>query len=382
MRVLQICNNFTANRLYLNLFNEISKYNCCQEIVAPIRKTEECGKFVTDCVCEKIHYPFIVKSFWDRIFFRRKIKKTFGFVVKKVQLANISLSHSHTLFSDGAIAYELFIKYGIPYLVAIRNTDINLFLRYMPHLRKYGLSILNNAKRIIFISDSYRGHLDAFFPDWCEKNINKLRTIVNGVDSFWLKNKTSKLPKSNGKYKLIFSGDFNSNKNLHGLIIAVLELNRAGYCLEFEAVGLGRPNEEQDYVKYLTKLCNGNDCIKFSQALPKELLLEKFRGSDIFVMPSFSETFGLAYVEALSQGLPLIYSKGQGFDGVFKDGVVGCSVSASSISDIKAGIECVLSGYNTFIKNIACQNLIELFDWSCIAKLYYDEYSSIIASRS
>ena len=42
-----------------------------------------------------------------------------------------------------------------------------------------------------------------------------------------------------------------------------------------------------------------------------------------FCLPSHAETFGLVYVEAMSQGLPIIY-EGQGFDKQFQDGEVDC----------------------------------------------------------
>ena len=42
-------------------------------------------------------------------------------------------------------------------------------------------------------------------------------------------------------------------------------------------------------------------------------------------MPSITETFGLVYGEALSQGLLIIYTKGQGFDGQIKEKLAGYS---------------------------------------------------------
>ena len=50
-------------------------------------------------------------------------------------------------------------------------------------------------------------------------------------------------------------------------------------------------------------------------------LIEFIGENDIFVMPSINETFGLVYAEAMSQGLPVIYTKGQGFDKQFNDGL-------------------------------------------------------------
>lgn len=46
--------------------------------------------------------------------------------------------------------------------------------------------------------------------------------------------------------------------------------------------------------------------------MDKTKIIDVYRDSDIFVMPSKFETFGLVYVEALTQGLHLIYTKGQG----------------------------------------------------------------------
>lgn len=378
MKILHVCNNFTANLLYSNLFNEIKRHNYSQEIIAPIRRVEDQGKFKKNCSCAKIYYPLVVRNLWDRIFFRRKIRKTLNFVLKQVELADIDLIHAHTLFSDGAVAYQLFRLFGIPYMVAIRNTDINLFLKYMPFLRKFGLAILDAASRVVFISDSYRSHLDFYYQGWCHKRAGKLKTIMNGINPFWLKNRIKKPSKCDSKFKLIFSGDFNFNKNLHGVITALIELKRLGCCVELEAVGLGRPNEDSDYVKHLKGLCEGNLFIKFSPAVSQETLLAKFRESDIFVMPSFAETFGLVYAEALSQGLPLIYSKDQGFDGVFLNGVVGYSVSAGDVRDIISGIKNVMSDYNIMTENIARQPLEKMFGWHEISKSYSCEYRSIL----
>lgn len=43
-------------------------------------------------------------------------------------------------------------------------------------------------------------------------------------------------------------------------------------------------------------------------------LARLYRPASGFAMVSFRENFGLVYAEALSQGRPVVYSKGQGFD--------------------------------------------------------------------
>ena len=41
-------------------------------------------------------------------------------------------------------------KYGIPYIVAVRNTDVNIFFKQMIHLRKLGVQILKKQKKLFF----------------------------------------------------------------------------------------------------------------------------------------------------------------------------------------------------------------------------------------
>ena len=54
------------------------------------------------------------------------------------------------------------------------------------------------------------------------------------------------------------------------------------------------------------------------------------RSCSVFAMPSIFETFGLVYLEALSQNLPVVYTKGQGIDGMF-DNTVGIGVDPLSV---------------------------------------------------
>ena len=45
------------------------------------------------------------------------------------------------------------------------------------------------------------------------------------------------------------------------------------------------------------------------------VLKSYYERSDFFTMPSKAETFGLVYIEALLQGLPVMYTQNEGIDG-------------------------------------------------------------------
>src|SRR5699024_7356512 len=107
----------------------------------------------------------------------------------------------------------------------------------------------------------------------------------------------------------------------------------------------------------------------------KEELLNLYRSSDIFIMPSITETFGLVYAEAMTQGLPLIYSANQGFDKQFEEGKVGYRVEPKDVDEIANRIHAILKRYNEISLN--CYHCSDKFDWDIIAEKYLKMYENL-----
>ena len=64
----------------------------------------------------------------------------------------VDVIHPHTVFSGGYVARLLKKTYGIPYIVAVRNTDVNVFFKYMFHLRRIGVRVMQDASCVVFLS--------------------------------------------------------------------------------------------------------------------------------------------------------------------------------------------------------------------------------------
>ena len=92
-------------------------------------------------------------------------------------------------------------------------------------------------------------------------------------------------------------------------------------------------------------------------------------------MPSHTETFGLVYAEAMSQGLPVLYTKGQGFDGHFSDGVVGYAVSDTDATNLAEKLKEVITHYDELSSN--CIRMVNKFDWNAIAGQYKEIYDNL-----
>ena len=72
--------------------------------------------------------------------------------------------------------------------------------------------------------------------------------------------------------------------------------------------------------------------VKFLGSLPHDKVLEKMRENDIFVLPSVGETFGMVYLEAMASGCITVCTKGDGVDGIIKNGENGFLVEPNSNS--------------------------------------------------
>lgn len=72
-------------------------------------------------------------------------------------------------------------------------------------------------------------------------------------------------------------------------------------------------------------------------------LRDLYAGSDVFVMPSRSEPFGIAAVEALASGLPVVATAQGGLTDIVEDGVNGRLVRPGDGRDLACALEALLA---------------------------------------
>lgn len=367
MKILHINSYYSTSSFYKKLYETQIKSGLNLDVFVPISSNIQVSDF------DFGEYTTISKNHtkYDRLIFQRKHKKIYNDIQKKYKVDEYTLTHAHSLFSNGYIAMRLKKNYGIPYVVAVRNTDVNIFFKKIIHLRKLGVEILKEADHIVFLSKSYKKQvLEHYVPKSLKGEIQKKVAIIpNGIDDFWFENIPSqkkKLKESN--IKLVQVGDINKNKNIETTVKAIEILIEKGYKIKLDVVGKVKEQNIFNKIKDL-------DYVNYLGYKSKEELIKIYRENDIFVLPSIHETFGLVYAEAMSQGLPVIYTRRQGFDGQFEDGVVGYNVNCMDEKDISKKISYTLDNYESISDR--CIHNIELFDWGNITISYANIYCNI-----
>ncbi len=367
MRILHINCNYIGTTLHQLMIEHLDALGYDNQIFVPtydkrIRaiKTNN-NVYVSECFTK-----------WDRLLFDYKQQKIIKAIEEQYDITEFDLIHAYTLYTDGNVARILSEKYGIPYVVAIRNTDVNVFFKKMIHLRRRGVKTLLAAKGVFFLSESYRRQVfKKYIPQKYQSRIkHKSYILPNGLDEFWLKNtpnQEKRLDKKN--IKLIYAGRIDKNKNIPTIQKAMEILRKQGYATTLTVVGKIQNKNVFEIIKRYP-------FTTYIPAQPKEELMSIYREADIFVMPSFTESFGLVYAEAMSQGLPVIYSKEQGFDGQFPEGIIGYHVDSKSPSDVALGIMRVIENYERIKPN--CIPLSHRFAWDHICQDYSSLYKKIV----
>lgn len=373
MKILHINCNYTGNQLHKLMVEKLDNLGYDNKVYAATAEKDKAEKeYNANAVVS------LCLNRFDRFWFGHKQRKIIRDMTSKIDVSDFDCIHAYTLFTDGNAARKLSKKHNIPYVVAVRNTDVNSFFKILVHLRGLGVKIMRDAEAVFFLSESYRKTVfDKYIPKkYHSELLLKTRIIPNGIDDFWLDNAFEEIKsiKKNEPVKLMFAGRLDKNKNIPTVQGAMKILRSKGIETTLTVVAGKIENKAE------LALIKRDDYTKHIPGLDKGGLIQEYRKHDIFVMPSFTESFGLVYVEAMSQGLPVLYSAKQGFDGQFPDGEVGYSVDPHSPESVAEGILKIIEDYSSISSRVPSK--ARKFRWSGIIKEYSNIYEKMEAQSS
>ena len=367
--LLYINGNYPHHSLHRELVAGLADLGNEIAVFVPMNGTECENRYSCDSPGVTMVYRDCL-SLSDKVFFFQKIRKIVREIEKTVDMGKVDCILAGTVYSDGYAAYLLHKKYHIPFSVAVRQTDVAYQMKWRPYLNGFIRRLLEQTTRIVFLTPAYLGCFDKI-GSFQDKSV----IIPNAVNDYWFEVQTTTRQKHK-PLSLIYVGELSANKNVKTTIRAVAELKKRGVPAELHIVGSGK---EEDECRVLAGECGISERIFFhGWQNEKEKIKAFYDQSDIFVMPSFRETFGTVYIEALSQGIPVIYTRGQGIDGFFNQGTVGFSCEPTDINAIATAISVISEQYE--FMSAECVAASKRFQWKTVAE-QYNEVIDIMRNR-
>lgn len=358
--IVNFCNYYHGSKVYKELFFHLNAISFNTYSIVATKNTD----VVTDSVDLKVQ-TYSCLNLLSRLFYSYKIYKISRLIDCQLPLNEIKLIHAHTLYSDGIVAFLFSRKINKELIITIRTTDVALGFKFYFHYKWLAKKALTYAKKVVFVAPAHKIKFQQYFGHIYD---NKLIVIPNGIDKFYLERQLTSAVHKNKNRLALYVGTINKNKNLKASITAFFNIS-INSDDEFRVVG----GTYKEYVDIYGELpVNLLHRVNFLGKLAKEQVLEQMRASTLFIMVSHSETFGLVYIEAISQCLPIVYTLGQGVDGYFKDGEFGYRANSNDIDSISQAISKTTSdfphGLGPFVENPANN-----FSWESIATIYKEQ---------
>lgn len=307
MKVLQIATHFGTTSVYNNLFSRLNEMGMSLFYIVSGRKHDYSvlgGKYKSTP-----HIPLLYKFFSSlkaKIYFKELFTQATAW-------EGVNVIHAHTVLSDGYLG--MYVKQQMlpeaKLIVTVRSTDIKYRYRLLPWERPAFKRVLDAADIITVLSPAYRDKLLRIKSDWADK----VEIVPNGLqDNLSIDVKVSSL---NSSMDFLFVGRIIPRKNLHNVLRAFKRIKRDKTNVgALYIIGDGGKKWYRGIVRFLAKSIPE---VYFLGKLSQEETFGNMAKCKTLVVPSYSETFGLVYLEGLAHNMTVIGSEGEGVAGYFTE---------------------------------------------------------------
>ena len=228
--------------------------------------------------------------------------------------------HAHMLPRDGHAGLLLARALGVPVALTVHGTDI--FHYFIPGKKpwKRNVRIAQDVDALMAVSSLLMSRVA---PYRGESRLS--RVVPNGVDLSLVPNDEKRKPRS-----VISVGTLKARKCMDRTLEAFARLAGEYPDATLTIVGIG---EMEEQLRARIGQLGLQSRVTLTGGLPHEEVLRRMAQSDLFVLPSWGEGYGIVYIEAMAAGCIAVGAKDEGIADTITDGENGFLVPAGDIDE-------------------------------------------------
>ncbi len=290
---------------------------------------------------------------------------------------NVQLLHVHYAIPHASAAFmakQILAKQGIkiPVITTLHGTDITLVGRDKTYSPVVTFS-MNESDAITAVSKNLRDETFRNFK--MEKDIEVIYNFVDvkrfnrkPIDAF------KKVIAPNGEHILLHASNFRKVKRVDDVVKIFVKVNEEVPC-KLLFVGDG---PERSSIERMCRESAAHNDIRF---LGKQEEMEDILAvTDLFLLPSEYESFGLAALEAMAAEVPVISSNAGGLPEININGYSGFLSNVGDVDDMCKNTLSLLTDKQKFVQ--FKRNALEQakkFDINIIVPAYEDLYKKFVS---
>jgi len=276
--------------------------------------------------------------------------------------------HAHELYPSGAAAAALAGKAGLPLVVTIHGSDLYSNL-VRPEWTEALYKVVSAADAIVCVSPRLADDAMSLIG----ADVGRVHVIPDVFDderfSFF-----TRTPHE-GPTRLLSVGRLVEVKGYDVLIHALGELVRSGADVTLRLVGSGRLESDLRVIAVAEGVA---ERVEFAGALSPTALSREMAAADLYVQPSRREGFGVALVEALATGLPVVATDSGGPADIVAPSS-GVLVEPDDVAALVTGLRFVLDRLGAFDGSVIAADARSRFGRLAIAPRLVAVYRAAIA---
>ena len=228
--------------------------------------------------------------------------------------------HAHMLPRDGHAGLLTARALGVPVALTVHGTDI--FHYFIPGREpwKRNIRIARDVDALMAVSNLLMSRVAPY------RGEGKLsRVVQNGVDLSLVPMNEKKKPRS-----VISVGTLKARKCMDRTLEAFARLADEYPDATLTIVGIG---EMEGQLRARIGQLGLQERVALTGGLPHEEVLRRMAQSDLFVLPSWGEGYGIVYIEAMAAGCIAVGAKDEGIADTITDGENGFLGPAGGIDE-------------------------------------------------
>ncbi len=305
---------------------------------------------------------------WNKNFAIFKIAK----VKRLIKQFKPDIIHAHFATSCGLVAALTGFH---PYVLSVWGDDILEFPRRSPIHKWVVKKAIMDADYVTATSNMLAKKTKVLI-----KSKKKIQVIPFGVN---LSHYSFKMRSIGDELHIGTVRNLTPKYGLDILIKAVAVLLNSFQKIRLTIVGDGMIRQKLESLVDRLGIKNN---VAFTGFVPNEKVVEYLNKFDIFVMPSVGEgeSFGVAAVEAMATGLPVVASNVGGLPEVVDDGKTGMLVKPGDVEDLKRALEFYIFSRDARIEHgkKGREKVKKLYNWKDNAKEMNNLYKEILSKTN